>query len=373
MINRELIMYDGTVIIPQYLNTEDRVALRNRFGEKREFMWCGCRNDVKMYYRVSTDGRIYPEKHGYSHLPGCILSPDNDERNTRAFVPSADGTASAYLGFDPATFTMPTDKDIDPPMSDGTEKEKDEDRSLRLSAFIRQLTVDTFNARMAEGKSMLSKEYFSSSLFSRLKLITIDRLRKPIREYTLNDDGFSFFYTAVQRIEEKGEEGKKSCSLVIKDKDGKEFRWFIYEKTLQVAKKNFLRRYGVEPKDAGDEIMMAGFRYQRRKKDDSGTYNVVGRLDFFLTSKNGIYARTKVEKANLDLIGDLLWKNKNLKFLLSDEGDSSLGYFLKTGSYEKYIITSPEDESINGNNIIRTQYLIEKIKEDEIKNIFHII
>lgn len=372
MVNRELIMYDGSVLMPQYLTLEDRAVLRKRFEEKREYMWCGCRSDVKMYYRLSSDGKVYPEKHGYTHMPGCILSPDNEERNTRAFVPNADGTASAYLGFDPATFSMPTEKDIEPSAADSEGREK-EDKSMKLGAFVRQLTVETFNARMAEGKPMLSKDYFSSSLFSRLKSITIDRLKKPIREYTLKDDGFSFFYTPLGRIEEKGEEGKKSCSLVIKDKDGKEFRWFIYEKTLLIAKKNFLRRYGIEPKDASDEIMMAGFRYQRTRKDDSGTYNVVGRLDLFLTNRNGIYARTMAEKANLDLIGDILWKNRQLKFLLSDEGDCSMGYFLKAGSFEKYIITSPEDETIDGNNVMRTRYLTERIKEDDIKNVFHII
>lgn len=79
------------------------------------------------------------------------------------------------------------------------EKEKEKKKTandpfLSLSAFIRFLNLDTYNERILTGGKVLSHEYFTSTVFSRLKRVTISGIDKPLRSLTLQDDNVQFFY-----------------------------------------------------------------------------------------------------------------------------------------------------------------------------------
>lgn len=342
VLNRELVLYDGGKVYPAYVTQEDRKDFVKRFGEKREYMWCGCRDDARLYYRFSADGRIYPEHKDYAHARGCIF--EAVDRKERAFVQDAEtGETRMFLSFDPRQFSVPSDAGTAETPGFGKlpmpERQNDGLNYYPLESFVKQVNTDTFNERMALGKGVLSREYFMPALFARLRGIVIDGCRKPVRDYTLRDDRWQFFYTDFVRYEKKERgDGKASCSLIVKDRDGKEYSWFIYEKTLVTAAERFRACYGTDPNDADRPLVMSGFRYVRTRKDSNETYKVVGRLYIAPVSRNGLIGRNVHETESLDAVGEVLRRNRDLKFFIGDVGDPFWGYFEKKGVPRKLIV-----------------------------------
>lgn len=346
MLNHELILYDGDRVYPAYLSHDDRMSFVKRFGEKREYMWCGCRDDARLYYRFSSDGRIYPERRDYAHARGCIF--EQADRKERAFIQDGEnGETRVFLSFDPKDFPAPAeDKDDEggmgktapPRIGDGL-------NYYPLENFVKQLNTDTFNERMAVGRSVLSADYFLSSIFGRLKNIVIDGCRKPLRDFRLDGDRWQFFYTQFEGygIKEKPD-GRNSCSLTVKDPGtGKEYSWFIYEHTLNVAVRRFVSHYGCTPMEVpdGTKVIMSGFRYLRSRKGSRDTYKVVGRLCFFIVNANGLIGRSMHEKDSLDSVCSVLRYDRTLRFFLCDVGEDAWGYFEKKGDAAKYVIGFP--------------------------------
>lgn len=350
MLNKELIMYDGSRFYPAWLTKADRQELRNRISDQNERMYCGCRSDCKLWYSISTDLRIYPSHRGYAHMPNCIYAENSRDRSRFAFVQDgASGETRAFLNFKPSTFTVPyepTDKERKP--SEETEQ-KDDFKYFSLERFVRQLNIDTWNERMAVGKGVLSADYFSSALFGRLKSIIIDGCVKSLREYRVDTDGWGFFYQDFDGYDMRLKaDGNYTCSLTVNGSDGKKYSWFIYEKTLSVALKRFMKFFGKDPKDMlaeGQKIIMSGFRYQRTRKGSPQPYKVVGRLCFYAVSSSGLIARSPAELETLENISKLLRfkKDDDLRYFISDEGEDYFGYFEKKGDPRKFIITGVEN------------------------------
>lgn len=144
-------------------------------------------------------------------------------------------------------------------------------------------------------------------------------------------------------MKERGD-GKLSCSLITKDKDGKEYSWFIYEKTLTTAIERFKACYGAEPNDFEQPLIMAGFRYVKTRKDSTDTYKVVGRIYIAPINKNGLIGRNMHEVESLDAVNDVLRKDKDLKFFIADVGEQFWGYFEKKGKPKKMIIAYADSE-----------------------------
>ncbi len=356
MLNRKLVTIDGKEVYPAYTSFDDKLAMRREYGDRREYMWCGCRADCRLYYRVSVDAKLYPEHKDYIHARGCIF--EQADRKERAFVQDGEnGESRIYLSFDPKDFSVPADVTAD---SDGTgtKRGKRIDDGLNyypLEKFVRQINTDTYNERVALGKPVLSADYFLSSLHGRLKNIFIDGCRKPVREYRLESDRWQFFYMPFYRYEIKDRPGgKNSCSIVIRDSEtGKEFSWFIYEHTLNVAVNRFTARYGCPPTDVaeGTRIIMSGFRYIRKKKDSIDTYKVVGRLCFFVINDRGLICESLCERDSFDSVFKVLKTHKEFKFLIGDVGENIWGYFEKTGTTDRYVLGFPEYED-TGNALI---------------------
>ena len=368
MNNREMVMLDGTIISPVYMDSVERQKLRATYAGKREFMWCACRRDIKLYYRVSADNRIYPEHNDYTHMPGCVYGITRKES---AFIPDDEGRTMVFLSFKPSDFSVPVNaEDIEDgtPLPERPKKEKEDDATLRLGPFVRQMCIDTFNSRMRDGKSIISREYFPSALFSRLANVSVSGLRKPLKECRLETDGFQFFYTQFYRLNiREGADGRKSCSLVLKGPEGKEYLWFIFEKTLETAMKRFTGRYGLDLNECTDrnDVMIAGFRYLRKKKDGGSEYKVVGRLYAFIVNANGVCVRTLAEQKNLDVITQVVRESRGAyRFFLDDEGSETYGCFIRQGQTDKLWIGN---EDISDDKYLNIDITREELTKDKLK------
>lgn len=373
MLNRELALYDGTRIFPAYMTSEDKKELYGRFREKREYMYCLCRTDTKLYYRISSDYRIYPEHQGYAHLPGCVFNPI-DRRNSAFSQDPENGETRVFLNFKPNDFSVPTESEVKRADSDPEVGPKDDNKYFPLEKFVRQLNSDTWNERMAAGKGLLSAEYFSAALFGRLKNIVIDGIKggRPLRDYKLDTDGFQFFYQPFcgYEIKERAD-GSSSCSLIVEGNDGKKYSWFVYERTLKIAIKRFARMFTQDPMEmlkGGQQIIMSGFRYQRTRKNTNTEYKVAGRLCFFAINSNGLIARSSEELNALNNICSILrWKKDSLKYFLADEWENFYGYFEKSGDMKKYIITADEND-FSGCKIMQCDLVEHAPSQNELKD-----
>lgn len=368
MLNMKMILMDGSEVYPVYLSEEDRKRLKEFIGTNRECMWCGCREDIKLYYRISEDLRFYPEHQGYEHTKNCTRFDLTAYRKRTGYVLNEEnGTVTAHLKFNPLTFTIPKQKEKEERQDkesssdnkntseeqideenkktkENKKEKKDKDPFLSLSGFIRHLNIDTYNERIINGGKILSHEYFTSTVFSRMKHVTISGLKKPIRSLTLQDDNVQFFYTPYNGsiVIENG--ARTSTKIKLAGRDGKEFNYFIFERTLRKAEEEFIKMYGVEP--SGKSIMAAGFQYNMTKRDKSSTYRVIGRLHLFLISDHGLYCRSLAEQQAYNVILHYVRIKGigKIRFIIPLEDDSIAGIFEIKGTHNKGVIRLYEEE-----------------------------
>lgn len=196
---------------------------------------------------------------------------------------------------------------------------------------------------------------------------------KPIREFRLEDDRWQFFYTPFERYEIKEKpDGKASCSLIVKDAEsGREYSWFIYEHTLNVAVRRFTSHYGCTPMEVpeGTRLIMSGFRYLRNRKGSRDTYKVVGRICFFMVNANGLIGRSRFERESLDSVCSLLRFDKDLRFFLCDVGEDAWGYFEKKGDAAKYIIGFPETGC--SGKVLTNDFTKKSVSTEELRKFLH--
>lgn len=373
MLNMKMYLSDGREIYPVYMSAEERKNLKEYIGDKREYMWCGCRVDIKLYYRLSEDLRFYPERQGYEHTKTCTRFDIIAYRKRTGYILNEEkGTVTAYLKFNPLTFPIPKQKDkddLDEPVTESikksqlqNEKKKEEDKEakasknkqeknpfLSLPDFIRNLNIDTYNERILTGGKILSHEYFSSTLFSRMKYVNIFGVKKTLRSLTLLEDNVKFFYSTYKGslIKEGGE--RTSHFIKLANREGKEFNCYIYERTLRKAEEEFIKIYGIEPR--GNLIMAAGFQYNMTRRNKESSYRVIGRLHLFLVSEHGLYCRSLAEQQSYNVILDYIRiKGRGrINFIVPIEDEPIAGVFEIKGIQKKGILRNFIEEENNDN------------------------
>lgn len=108
-MNTKFILKTGEFIYPAYLDKTHRLELKNKFGNGYGYMRCGCRPDENLFYRISEDGKIYPEHNNYQHNKSCIRykTPDGKKLRTSGYIIDDEtGDVTAYLNFNPNTCSL---------------------------------------------------------------------------------------------------------------------------------------------------------------------------------------------------------------------------------------------------------------------------
>ena len=305
MVTR-LLLSDGDVVYSNFASAEERSVLRQRLAEGGLTMRCSCRSDEELLYGVSADNRIYPLHTHYVHAQWC--SRCQNENRVVASTYDEEGNTTVYLKFDPKVFTPPREvkKEVvetpDNEKDDATEsvpagpsvKKKEKLPSFSLRQLVQCINRDTYSKRIMSGKSaLLSEEYFMNALLSHLKKVYVSGMTHSLRDLSLEADHISFFYSKVVGIER---------SALYLQGSQHSYRRFVLEKVMERAREEFLQLYGVYPDEVTDStVYAAGFAYKRISGKGT-SYTCVGRLCFFLVSKNGLYAGSLYERDTLDAL-----------------------------------------------------------------------
>lgn len=372
MLNRELKTIDGEIIYPEFIGQSGREALYQKYGDRTGYMYCCCRPDAGLFYRVSKDFRIYPEHQGYIHDKYCVFAMKSDEAGKLGYdIDAESGAINVNFKFKVNSFTPPQDK------AGGGKDAKDpvdpanglRDFKLSLPDFMHDLFGDVFNERASQGKSTLSGEYFLSSVYARFKRVCIGGLSKPLRECTLDDDKFQFFMFKFHGFTIKKTEDRESYCLNVVSKDGKEYKWFMYKKLYERVERDFHKAYGMSLSDVDKEnVYVAGIRYRVRKYRSVDTYDAVGRMTAFIVSENGLHCRNFVEKINLDAILKAS-RFANGKYFVGGTDDFYDGYF-STPDGKKAIICENPPKGLNEEyRVIKCNITKNSLSAGEINNL----
>lgn len=356
MYNTKFILVDSKEIYPGYLDMERREALKEQYKNKKEFMWCGCRSDLKLFYKISEDLRIYPEHNNYEH--GCHCSryrtaSGEQVRRTAYVVDEENGQVTTFLTFNPKNFNLndSTEKDQDNPSLDDdveeseselvlekdevlTSKEEKKEPQLSLGSLIRSINVDTFTEKVLNNRKIESKELFSRYVYHRMKQVRVSRMKKMLGDLSLEADGVRFVYLSLAGIIEKQDKGLTRCYIQNYGLDGKVFNNFIFPDTVRKAIKEFVKTYKMEP---NKDTMMAGFQYYKKTKSKTA-YKVMGRVHLFQVSNLGVYCRSLIEKEAFDSIHKICSENDDLKFWISPEDDSNGGIIQVKNKRKKILL-----------------------------------
>ena len=371
LLSKELITIDGNRIFPTFMSAEERQELKDKYEGKREFMWCTCRSDEKLYYRVSSDLRIYPEHNGYEHDDSCIFAEINKDRRAKAYLADAEtGEVEVFLKFNPENFTEQTHSGSGSSNANGDVAAAEEEAFLSLEYFIRDLNIDTYNCRVSTGDPLLSADYFVPHLKARLRNVKFAGKTRVIRDYTLGNDGFEFFYVPYAGVTMKSRDAQNTSYYLKVNGKEKQFSWWIYGNKYEKAERRFATRYGITPDEAsgaGYNVVAAGFRYRRQKKNSNSTYDCIGKLVFFIANKNGVFARTLTEKSNLDTILAYIrfnCKDTGIGYYVADDDDPFDGYF-DTGAV-KAIISADEDKDFGGRPVLHKDIMEDTITKEDV-------
>lgn len=305
MVTR-LLLSDGNVVYPNFASAEERSKLRQRLSSGGVTMRCSCRNDEELLYSVSSDNRIYPLHMHYEHAQWCSRC-QNDNRVT-ASTYDEEGNTTVYLKFDPKVFNPPRvvkREEVETPdneKDDATEgipvgpavKKKEKLPSFSLRQMVQCINHDTYSERIMSGKNaLLSEDYFANAVQAHLKKVYVSGMAHSLRDLSLDTDHISFFYAKVTGMEK---------SALFLQGSQRPYRRFVFEKVMEKAREEFLQFYGVYPEEITDsKVYAAGFVYKRISSAGT-TYVCVGRLCFFLVSKNGLYAGSMYERDTLDVL-----------------------------------------------------------------------
>lgn len=388
MYNLKFTLSNGIEIFPAYLNAEWRRVLKKQIGNQSEVMWCSCRTDRKLYYRISENLHFYPEHNGYEHSPLCIRYHSEENKRRTAIIRTDEETATIYLQFNPKNFTNTSvkasedeeddtlEEDINSSAASIIETDTEEDLSssleldsgdpeeneilhldklkvesneykeprFNLATFIRCINHDTFTERVINSKPILSCDYFTNALFGRLKNLYISGIRKSVRELSLLDDGVRFFYAPFVRCDIKKSDYNISYNIVVKGNENKTYSLFTFGSIYEKALKRFHTQYGIEP---NEKTMVAGFQYYPFSK--RGTqYKVIGRLHLFQVSEHGLYCNSLFDQSCYNTIVSFIKDHSNygLRFYIPTEEEELINGVLEIkGCNRKGIIILPSTKT----------------------------
>lgn len=395
MYNTKLMLVDGREIYPGYLDKEKRAEIRNKFSNKREYMWCGCRNDKKLFYRISEDLKLYPEHNNYVHDRYCSrfkTETGAEERKTGYVLNEDDGEVTAYLTFNPKTLSLneEIEKEEDNPELGETEEETDEievviekdegttkkeekkDPKLSFASLVRSINVDTFTEKILNNRVIETRETFSKMVYFRMKKVRPSKMKKAIGDLTLEKDGVKFMYAPFAGAFQKEERGLKKCYMCNYGSDGKIYNNFVFPDTMEKAIKEFVKMYGIEP---NEDTMIAGLQYIKKSRKRF-EYKVLGRIHLFQISNLGIYCRSLVEKDTFDTLCEITKKNKNIIFWVPPD-DESVGCIISIKNKNKKILLlfrTKKNERITYNESLYVPLVAgedEPITEQIINNIIN--
>lgn len=365
MNNKKFILTSGEEIYPGYLDKEHREQLKFHFGKTREYMKCACNPDKNMYYRISDDLKIYPEHNNYIHEKSCCRYRDidgNTERQSAYVVNDEDGEVTAYLTFDPKSFSISDEvieKEQDNKVPEETSEEleelvveKDENEvkteerkepKLSLDELIRSINVDSYTEKILNKRAVESKEYFSKIVYYRMKNVRLNRMRKSLGDLTLEKDGVRFIYLPFIEAIDTSVSEMRRCYIKTMAPDGKIYSNFIYPKTLDKELKKFRKTYGQEP---DQNTMIAGFQYLKKTKRKKG-YRVLGRIHLFQVSNIGIYCRNETERMVFNSINEIVKENSNIQFWIPPEEDVISGIIDMETSKKKILLIVRTKKTVN--------------------------
>lgn len=394
MYNTKFILSNGKEIYPGYFDKEKRKELQEKFKNEKGFMWCGCRDDQKLFYRISEDLKIYPEHNNYIHNQYCSryrTELGEVERKTGYVVNDEDGEVTAYLTFNPKNLATNDKSEKEEDNSDVGENElefaeneavieKDEgiikkqekkEPKLNLSSLVRSINIDTFTERIMNNRNIDSKESFSKLVYFRMNKVRASRMKKTIGELSLEVDGVRFIYVPFAGAIKKEEKGLSKCYFCNTGPDGKIYNNFIFPDTMKKVVQEFAKVYGIEP---NQDTMLAGFQYYKTTR--SGVkYKVLGRVHLFQISSKGIYCRNIVEKETYDTICTITDEDKNIQFWIPPD-DESIGGIIQIKNKKKKILLlfrTSKDERISFNETLYEPLIIGQDEAITKQNIYNII
>lgn len=355
MYNTKFNMIDGLEVYPGYLDQEGRKKILETYRDMRGFMWCGCRSDVKLYYKISRDLRIYPEHNNYQHDINCsryCSETGVKERKTGYVVDDENGEVTAYLNFNPKNISFKDDEESVGKEDNCDKKEEDtnseeqvleketvtkiEEKSepkLSLEALIRSINVDTYTEKVFKNQNIDQRVNFTKQVYHRMKKVRVSRMRKSIGELSLESDGVRFIYIPFSGIVKNEANGLTKCYFSTSGGDEKVYNNFIFPETAEKAINKFMKLYGIEP---NEDTMLAGFQYY--KKTRSGIkYRVLGRVHLFQISNVGIYCRSLFEKEIYDILSQIVLERNNIKFWIPAD-DEGIGAIIDVAGKSKKIL-----------------------------------
>lgn len=337
VLNTHMVCRDGTVIYPEYMEDAERLSLRQKIGDDKEFIYCGCRSTHRIYYRISSDLRFIPCRNGLAHAPDCFRYDENAVRLS-SYI-HRNGKSVAYLSFKPDNFSVKIKKvadDFTPENSsedseetvsaespkavkDDTkaQSEKKKEPTASLAKLVQMLNYDAYMTRLGAGKSVLSADYFTNVVIGHFANVIISPMNITIKELNAQKGGFSFFYGRLVDYTEKDISFDVTISMFGRDR-----KYFVFNGIWEGAMKKFSAAYGNMPVPSEGNVMISGFIYRRRSRMGN-EYFTPGRIHLFKVSQNGIYAASDALAGTFNRIFTTL-RNRRLfsalkVFLPSDE------------------------------------------------------
>lgn len=332
---------NGRSIFAPLVDENERMKLKQELDGNAYQLFCGCSSfDEPLLYGISSDLRFIPLHKNYVHKPWC--SRFNSSKRTAPAVYDENGLVYAYTSFAVNSFSMPAKVKEESELTeaelrirrlreeermkekarkealgltkDGESGDKESLPSFNLSGLVRFLNHDAYMLRVAEGKyAFLSEEYFLSSINAYLKKVTLDGMKKPLKDLSLEADKTQFFYNKVSGLLDK--------SIQYQGYDGTVRNRYVPEGILTRAEEAFEKTYGIDLRSylSSGSVYAAGFMYERMNQMGK-QYRCVGRLLFFPVTENGLYVDSLLEK---DVVEMLMRACKKYKCQFSYPDDTS--------------------------------------------------
>lgn len=353
---------EGNSYYPPYMSKEEREALSLKLNTSSLTLYCGCRFNTRLTYKLSSDLKFIPEHHGYEHAASC--SRGNTGVRKLGYVISDEGNSVAYLKFDFRKFTFPKKAEVKKAQKkEGPAKLPDEekDETLDLSDFVRTLNYDTYMERLIAGKSVLTAGYFASALWGHTKKVYLSGKAKALHDYSIQDDNVVFFYSSFKGIEYN----ENSFSRAVFIFNNKEYSYLINAEIAKKAESKFESQYGCGTQNI-QNVMAAGFLYKvvSRKGNE---FKMIGRLHLFIVNDNGIYCNDLKEQKFFNQSIEYIRKNRNKELSLipnqeNKKAGQPIAYITMKRAEKKialYLSNPPDTENDYIENILCKNGLID--------------
>ena len=383
MYNTKFIMDNGKDLYPGYIGREQRALIRNQYIGRKGYMWCACRPDAGLYYKISGDLKIYPEHNGYVHDKYCCRYKNltDGEQQKPPYYVGEDGDVTVFTSFDPRRFSRKTDsleknqrytiapdeefsESEDVLIDKADPKKTVKELRLGLDGLVRGINTDCFSEKVLNGKTIENRKSFSSYVYYRTKKVKLSRNKKTIGDLTLEKDGVRFMYVPFAGVYQSRDQNFLKVYMQTISADGKMFKNFTFPEIAEKAITRFRKQYGTEP---DSNTFLAGFQYIKSCKahgkngSGSNTYRVLGRVHLFQVSDAGVYCRSIMELNTFNALHRITRSNHAIKFWIPPE-DERVGAIIEVDGYCKKILLlfrSKNSETLSYNSDLYVPFVID--------------